>query len=191
MDFRNGIRGIVFNVIFAWRWGNFYIDSYLRCTSSCYYICWKRASKMLVEYELKASRPTHNELLHVWFGATLFLIFMIGMGAMNLVLMFLPLVGVVSLYGYIYVRRSSPEEVIKIRDEKLIALSGGRIKYSVNVRDIKDIDVENYSEYNGVPWQKMIIFHLVNGDSFSLQYNDYKHNELIALKKVVASWSRE
>lgn len=137
---------------------------------------------MHVDYELKAKIPEGSDFLvqKFWIG------FLLILGAcftfVSIFLMLPFLMGISAFYGYIIFRRSNGSEVIRIDEKSIKAYRNNKIILSLDIDQIVDIDVDSFSTNNVMRGQSMIVFHLLTGDSRSINYVNYEYDDLKALK---------
>lgn len=146
---------------------------------------------MRVNYELKTKNLNKTDFLPQVFWGTFFLLLGMVFAFISIILIFPFLLGVASFYGYIFFRKSNENEMIKIEDNILKAYRGGKVIVSIEVKEIKDIDIDSYSLNAYLRGQTMIVFYFLNGESFSLNYVNYEHDDLVNLKKIILNANAE
>lgn len=61
----------------------------------------------------------------------------------------------------------------------------------MDVSNICSVDIDTYSEYKEMRGQTMVVFSLLDGDSWSIKYVNYSYSQLKSLKFFLEGLNRE
>lgn len=138
-----------------------------------------------MDAEIKAQKPSLNDLSPQIFFCTIFCLGSIIALLGNILLAFI--LGFVALiFGMlIFVRTSQPTERTVLSSGVLKVYKGKKLLWSADAHDIASIDIDTYSEYNRMRGQTMIVFYLKSGDSYSIHYTNYSNTDLFKIKSLI------
>ncbi len=137
---------------------------------------------MVVSFKIESRKPIINDLspllffMGAFFIATFITLLFGSFAAFSL--------GMITLvFGmHILIRVSPPKEVILIENGTISAYSGKKKLWSKEVTKIRDVDIDTFSEFKRMKGSTMIVFNLLDGDSWSIKYVNYSHSQLKDLK---------